>query len=454
MQQTIDLEAFVDDLRLSGIHFLALAMCSLALLIDGFDLFLVGIVGPEIAKTYHEAPSHLSLVFLLQQIGVAVGAFGISPVADRIGRKKVLLFCAAAFGGLTLGTMLARTLVEFAMMRCVAGIFLGGMIPNAVALLVEIVPRRSRSLFVALAYTAYGAGSVGGALVSALLVKDHGWQISFWIGGVAPLFYVLVGVWAVHESIQFRVLRNTADPVVLRLIRRLRPALRDQALTLTLPPRRTIAKSRATDVFNDGRVVTTALIWTSSFLVIGTFALTQAWLPTLYNARLGIPVPVYSSVWALAGSIGLLGTPAIGFVLDRLRPARVLAATFAGAAAALFGLANTTFGTMSFIAAMIALIFFLGAGGTGLTAITARYYPAEIRATGVGWAAGTGRIGAILGPLAGGMMLARGYSVREFLLLLSVPAWLTVLVMMALDWIHAADSSQRPGGRAIPTDGK
>lgn len=420
MDGTIDLSTFLDDQPIGRAQFSALIMCSFALLLDGFDIYLVGSIAPAISAHFRVSAASLSLVFLLQQIGLAGGAFLISPLSDHIGRKPVLLTCTAAYGLLTLLVVWSRTLLDFAMLRCAAGVFLGGVVPNALALLVESTPRRRQGLFVSIAFTGYAAGAVGGAIIAALLIRPFGWAVGFLIGGSLPFAYVLLALAAVPESIQFLARRNPEDPAVQQLARRLRPSLGDSQVHVraTAKP---IRAAGAQEIFAGGRGGPTLLIWGIFFLAIGTFGLILAWLPTLYHERAGISLEAYSKVAAVALGFSLIGTLTIGYVLDRFNPTRVILFVFLLVLACLQVLAHARFGTGLFVLSFSLLIFFQGCGQTGINAIIAQFYPAHIRSTGIGWAFGAGRVGGIVGPMAGGAMIAAQYSVTSFFLFLSLP---------------------------------
>ena len=201
LTQPFDVQAFVDGQPVRAVHYRILVLCGLALFIDGFDVFVVGKVAPAIAASYGASSSAMTGVFLLQQVGLALGAFAASPLADRFGRQRMIVVCTAIFGLVALASPFARSLGELAILRGIAGFFLSGVLPMAVALVAESAPRVRRGLFISLVLAGYSTGSAAGGVVAAWLLDSWGWQAAFWIGGGIPLALLPLLQWALPESL-------------------------------------------------------------------------------------------------------------------------------------------------------------------------------------------------------------------------------------------------------------
>ncbi|HWL48168.1 MAG TPA: MFS transporter, partial [Sphingomonadaceae bacterium] len=182
--QSLDVQQVIDQQRVGKPHLTLLALCTIIMFLDGFDIFMIGSIAPAISDGYGEPATRLTLIFVLQQIGLTAGAFLISPVSDRLGRKTVLAWAMVAFGVLTLLTVWAQSLLQVAILRGLAGLFLAVVIPNATALLTELAPAHRQAAFVSLAFTGYMGGGASGAFVAIWLLDDYGWQSGFWIGGI------------------------------------------------------------------------------------------------------------------------------------------------------------------------------------------------------------------------------------------------------------------------------
>lgn len=429
-----NVQEFVDRQPLRPIHYLMLAICGIAMFIDGFDVFVVGRIAPAIARGLGEQPAAMQLVALLQQIGLAIGAFAATPLADRYGRKRMLMISSLIFGVLTLATALATSLTQLAILRGIAGVFLAGGLPMAVALIAEGTPRRHRGTFIALSFALYSTGSAASGAIAAWMIDDYGWQSAFWIGGVLPLLSVPLLLWVLPESLQFLVSRNASDRRVPAILRRIDPGVvLDGTETFVAGDgSRGAGKARPTDIFRDGRAVTTILIWLACVLSMGNIALMAFWLPTFFQEMAGIPIQRFA-VYAMIGfGGGLVGTLVMGWLMDRFRPSLVLPLFYFGLSAAIFGFGMVPFEAAAFLAVMIAFNLFQTGGQTGLNTLMTQIYPASMRSTGIGWAGGAGRIGGIILPLFGGFAVGAHFSLRLTMTLIALLPLGVALLMLAI----------------------
>lgn len=419
-------------------HLPLLILMTLIMLIDGYDVFMLGKIAPAMAADFGEPVTGLTLVFILQQAGLAVGSFVVGPLSDRYGRKTVVLICVAVFGLLTLAPIWARTLTEVALMRGVAGLFLAGIIPNAAAMLTEFAPPHRRAAFVAIAFTGYTAGGAGSALVAIWLLDSHGWESAFLIGGIVPLLLVPLFALATDETLQFRIRRNPRDPAIRRTLKKLDPALDlsgvDQ-FRFGSPAAENLAPrpGDALSVFRDGRAPMTAMLWAAFFVALGVIALLGAWMATFFYQLVGVPLNLWAAYSLLSFAGGVTGTTSIGFMMDRFGRSRVLITLFIVDAVALALIGLLPFGSAPFIAALIVWGYCQAGGQAGINVICAQAYPTSIRASGVGWAFGAGRVGGIVLPALGGAMLAAEASLSQVFF---VVACGPLLVAAALVGIH------------------
>ena len=199
--QTFDVQDFIDRQRLRPVHFGILALCFLVMFVDGFDIYMVGKIAPAIAGDFGAAPSAITPVIVMQQIGLAIGAFLMSPLGDRLGRKRMLLIAFAAFGLLTVATAFSPSIIVLAALRGITGLFLAAVLPYAVALISEFTPLRQRAMFLSAGMAGYSLGNVAGSM-TALLVPDYGWEAGFVIGGAMPL-----ATWAGKRNPRWRCSR-------------------------------------------------------------------------------------------------------------------------------------------------------------------------------------------------------------------------------------------------------
>jgi len=442
--RAFDIQSFIDQQSLRPVHYAVLALCLAAMFIDGFDIFMLGKIAPAIARDFGAAPAGMTIVFVLQQSGLAIGAFLISPFADLLGRKRVLVILSLLFGLLSILTVCSTSVAMLAILRGISGIFLAGILPVAVALLAEFTPRRRRATFVAAGMTGFSLGNAAGASM-ALLVPRFGWQGAFWVGGIMPLLLVPAMMLILPESLSFRALRDPADPGIARTIRRIAPHL-----TLTGKERfvagqddRSAAKPNPVDLFRDGRLRASTILFAACTLSMGTIALLAAWLPSFFQQMAGISIQRF----AMAAMIGLLGgivgMLTIGTLMDRIRPVRLLPIYFLGYGGALLLLGQIRFGTPFFVPALFALAFFQAGGQAGLNMLMAQVYPTAIRSTGIGWAGGAGRVGGIILPLFGGYALHAAFSLQLTLALVALAPFTVATLVLLMPDISSAGLRDR-----------
>ena len=431
-----NVQDFIDRQPLRAGHFSMLAICGLAMFIDGLDVFMVGKIAPAIARGLGETPAAMTIVFLFQQIGLAIGAFVATPLADRFGRKRMLVVCMLIFGVLTLTAAFASSLMQLAILRGFAGIFLSGGLPMAISLVAEATPKKRRGMFIALAFAAYSTGSAAGGAIAAWLIDLYGWQSGFWVGGVLPLIAAPLMLWLLPESLQFTVSRNANDPRIPALLRRIDRAVALDGTEQFLAGDGSGAarKARLTDIFRDGRARTTTLLWCACILSMGNIALMAAWMPTFFQEMAGIPIQRFA-ISAMIGFLGgLAGTLTMGWLMDRLRPSRVIPAFYVGLAVAIAALGIVPFEASFFIAILIAFNLFQTGGQTGLNTLMTQVYPASMRSTGIGWAGGAGRIGGILSPVFGGFAVAQSFSLQATMSLIALaPLVVAALILLVND---------------------
>ncbi|CAN5448193.1 aromatic acid/H+ symport family MFS transporter [soil metagenome] len=438
--RSIDVQAFIDRQSLSRMHFAVLALCAVVMVVDGFDVFVVGKLAPAIAKDFGKPPASMTTVFALQQTGLALGGFLIGPLADRYGRKTMVAWCTAAFSLLTIACVGAGSILQLAILRGLAGIFLSGVIPNLIALLSEISPRGAKAKLVTLAFGGFTIGSALGSAVAAWLYIGYGWRIAFWIGGLFPLAVLPLIVFTLPESVQFLTRRDPSDPRIAHTLRKfVDTAELDGARGFHVAETTVAHRIRLTELFAAGRAKTTILIWLAFALQLGGIALLASWMPAFFLEFSRIPIERFAllSLYYSAGS--LVGVMSVGFIIDRAGGRSVLPIYCVLTAVALTLLGIVPFGAPLFVLGLIAWGFFQSGCQSGLNAVAAATYPTEIRTTGVGAAFSAGRIGGIVMPLSGGAILAMRLSIELTFVLMALPSLGIALLLL---WLKPGDENQ------------
>src|SRR5262245_10370500 len=201
MQQVVDVSEVLDNHKISPFQVGVFVLSGLCLILDGFDVQAMGYLAPAVIKEWKLAPAMMGPVISAALLGILVGSILFSTIADRIGRRPVLVFATLFFAVVTLITARANTIGELRFIRFIAGIGLGGIMPNAVALVGEYTPRRLRVLMMLVVTNGFNLGAVIGGLVSAWLVPNFGWRSVFYVGGVIPLAIGFIMLLALPESL-------------------------------------------------------------------------------------------------------------------------------------------------------------------------------------------------------------------------------------------------------------
>lgn len=429
--RTVDVTGVIEQARFGSFQLLILILCAWIALLDGFDTQAIAYVAPVIAEQWGIAMAGFGPIFGAGLAGLTVGAFVLSPAADRFGRKNVILLSVLLFGIFALITARATTLNELLIYRFLTGLGLGGAMPNIIALTSEYAPKRMRALLIAVMFCGFPLGSTVGGVVSAPLIGAFGWQSVFVVGGILPLAsLVALCVW-LPESIRYLMARGIADERIDRLIARLDPAASRTAERRYAMPDPQAAGFPVTKLLQEGRAPMTLLLWVAFFMNLLVMYFLVNWMPSLLKAS-GLPLNVAILSTAVLNAGGVVGAIVLGRFVDRLDPYLVLGGAYS--ASALF-IAGIAFGSANIWTLMIST-FLAGFGVVGaqigMNALAASLYPTSMRSTGVGWALGVGRIGSIIGPVAGGMLLGFGWNAQSVVLTAAVPAMLAGLAVIAL----------------------
>ena len=424
-QARLSLEEFVDSQPLSRSQVLIGVLCFLAVLLDGFDSVLIGYIAPAIKAEWGLTPPQLAPLFGSGVIGLMVGAMAIGPLADRFGRKTILLVSVAVFGVFTLAASVATSLPAFIALRFLAGLGLGATMPCAITLTSEFCPRRHRSLMVTAMFCGFTAGAAISGLVAAWIVSDFGWRAVLITGGALPVLFVPALMLGLPESLRFLSLRRDASARIARIAARLFPRANLDAVDLATHPD---ARRRfpVADLVAPGVRSGTALIWIVYFANLLVLLFLNSWLPTLLlnHGMTIVRASAFTSTFQIGGALGSVG---IGYLMDRWTPCRVLAVSFGVGVLALLAVGHA--GTVAIVLLPLMFAMGVGTGGaqTGAHVVTSSFYRTSSRATGMSWALGIGRIGSVVGSMAGGYLLGLHWTASQMLTLMAA-----VLLVAAL----------------------
>ena len=423
--RTIETNQIIDNARFSRFHWMVMALCALLLIFDGYDLFIYGVVLPVLMQEWGLTPMQAGALGSYALFGMMFGALGFGTLADRIGRKKGIAICFALFSSATILNGFASSPTEFGIFRFIAGLGCGGLMPNAVALMNEYAPKRLRSTLVAVMFSGYSVGGMLSAGVGIYMLPRFGWESMFFAAAV-PLLLLPVILYYLPESVGFLV-RQGRQAEARELLKRVDPTaelLADAALEVADVKGASVS---VLALFKEGRTVRTLSIWVAFFCCLLMVYALSSWLPKLM-AGAGYSLGSSLSFLLALNFGGMAGAIVGGWLGDRFNLVKVMIGFFVAAAVSI-----SLLGFKSPTPLLYGLIFIAGATTIGtqilLYACAAQFYGLSIRSTGLGWASGIGRNGAIVGPLLGGALMAVNLPLQLNFMAFAIPGAIAALAM-------------------------
>jgi len=438
----VPVSRLLDESGLTSFHIKLLVWSFLIALIDGYDIAAIAFAAPHLVRSWGVSPAALGPVFSASLVGILFGSAIFGWVGDRYGRKAALISANLVFGVFTIAAAWATNLEELFWLRLLAGLGIGGVIPNVVAINAESAPRKLRAT---LALFAVGLVPLGGAIpgfVAATLVPQHGWQILFLIGGIVPLVIAAVGVFVLPESIKYMALHESQRRRMEKVITSIRPDIQvPPNARFVIEDEKQFPGFNPKYLFSDGLALITPLLWLLFALNLMGFFFLLSWTPTLMS---GAKLPPTTA--ALAGAMlqlgGTVGSLLLAGWLQRHRFLAIsIMFVLAVPVVASIGYAGLTSQAALLINTFLAGFLVLGIQ-SGINVVGALIYPTSLRANGSGWQLGIGRIGSIVGPLVGSLFV--GLPVQQLYVWSALPFAAGAIVCFAIHRLNTARLAARP----------
>jgi AAHS family 4-hydroxybenzoate transporter-like MFS transporter len=417
-ERSLDVRQFIDEHRFTGWQWLILILGILILMLDGFDVAAIGFIAPALVTQWGIPRPALGPVLAAALWGLAIGALTGGPLADRIGRKRVLVVAVFAFGLMTLASAYATTLSQLTWLRFLTGLGLGAAFPNTVTLVSEYCPEKRRSFLIGLLLTGFVLGTALGGIVAAAVIARFGWPAVLKLGGINAPAARIAAILA----------RVSADAIsgVTRFVLSARDASGHAPL-------------RA--IFANNLAVGTVLLWLIYFSGLVVIYFTLSWMPTLATAQ-GYSLETAATITFLFTLAGPPGQLLAGWLTDRMSPHVVLGVCYASGAVFVWLLGTYASQLTALYLAVAAAGFFINAAQSTMSALAASFYPTIGRATGVAWMMGIGRFGGILGAMIGGTLLGMQLTFAQLFTIVAAWALIASLAVFAKGIYYAWPSSR------------
>ncbi|WP_455286872.1 MFS transporter [Cupriavidus necator] len=424
VSRTVDVQSFIDAERFSPCQWLVLIFCFLVVAADGYDTAAIGFIAPSLANDWGIARGELGVVMSAALVGLSLGAIFAGPVADRVGRKTVLVVAVTCFGAWTLVAAHAQTITALTVLRFLTGLGLGAAMPTTITLMSEYAPARLRAFTVNAMYCGFSGGLVAGGAASAWLIPHFGWRSVLTAGGVGPLALAVLLFALLPESPQFLAVRSGTREQIARILKRIAPHQRVDDCTFVAPMAAPGSKRKASAlalVLSEGYRRRTLLLWLSCFMGLVIYYLMTNWMPTLFREA-GFSIERGALLASLFPLGGLLGNLVAGWLMDRFDANRTIVFAYL-----LAGVLVVAVGRCVDHPGFLGVSLFLcgtlvTSAATSMSTYAAGLYPTEARNTGVAWMQGIGRIGGVAGSFIGAALLGSGWNFGDVFGLLAVPA--------------------------------
>jgi len=389
----------IDDRPLSRLQLWTILLCGIVVILDGFDTQCMGFLVPVISENLNIPLSAFGPVLSAALLGLMIAAMASGPIADRCGRRWVVIVSVFVFAVFALLTARATTLNELLLYRFLTGLGLGGAMPTAVALTSEYTPRRLQPIVVGAIFVGMPAGALIASQAAWVMIPLWGWRSVFVLGGALPLVLAIALIKFLPESVEWKTHKARSGVPVKHL-------------------------------FTEGRALGTLLLWVPFFMNLLILYFILSWLPALLRQS-GMPISAGVQAVALFSVGGIIGTLTEGRVMTAIGARTVLVVEFVLCALLIVMLANSASSLMPMLIATLVLGICVQGAQAGLNALAAMFYPTDVRATGIGWALGVGRIGSIVGPSLGGVLLSLRWTPKEILIAGIAPAACAALAIAA-----------------------
>jgi AAHS family benzoate transporter-like MFS transporter len=436
--RSIDLQHFTDDAPLNRFHWSLLFWCALMIIFDGYDLAVAGIALPSIMRDMSIAPARAGVMVSAALFGMMFGNLLFGALAEKIGRRRTIALCLVLFSVFTAAAGFTHNPWTFGASRFIAGLGMGGVMPNVVAQMTEYAPRRVRSTMVALMFSGYSVGGVLAALIGKAVLETHGWPAVFLAGGLPILLVPCVLKW-LPDSMPYLLNAGRVD-ALQSVLRKVDP--HHQPLpgdVYLLGDGRQRASASPLQLFQHGRALSTVMFWIACFMCLFMVYALSSWLVKLmsgagYSLGSAMTFVLVLNIGALIGAIGG------GWLADRFHIKYVLVGMYLSAAVSIVLLGYPLPGAL--------LMFVVGVAGAATIgnqivtiAYAGQFYPITVRATGVGIALGVGRLGAITAPIFIGALVGMDLPLRDDFFAIALPACIAAAAIFMVDHRQAASSA-------------
>ena len=429
-----DFQEFIDTHKFSKFQWMIFAVCFLVALLDGYDTVAIGYIAPSLIQEWGIQKPDLATAMSAGLFGIAIGAIGFGPLADKLGRKIMLVISVLVFGIGTFISAYSQNLLHLEIMRFITGVGLGAAMPNAVTLLTEYCPSKRKFFLVNTMFCGFPVGAASGGFLAAWIIPEFGWQSVLFLGGIVPVILAIFLMLFVPESARYSINKGLSQEKVKATLSRISATAKDYT-SFYLSENNAVVTTNKSEgirvILSKHYALGSLMLWLTYFMGLVIFYGVSNWMPTLFTTAhiSGSLAAIVTGLFALGG----LGAIANGWLMDRYNPS-LLIATF-------FGLTFITVGAIGYSIDMgtAALVFITIVAGivmntaqSSLPSFAASFYPTAGRSTGVSWMLGIGRFGGIAGSYLVAELIKRNMDLQQIFVILAIPAVISTCTLLVI----------------------
>ena len=431
---TKSLNDFIDKGSITSQQILVVALCFLFNMLDGFDITAMAVVASSVSLDLNLTDDLLGWIFSFALAGMMVGAMILAPMADIIGRRALIILSLILVGLSIFLTSKADNLTLFILLRFISGMGAGALLACQASLAAEYSPEKYRAMSVALVTAGYPTGAMMTSVVAGYILPDYGWRAMFVFGGTITLGMVIVAWLMIPESLKYLLEKRPTNALekINRILQKLKHSPIEQ-----LPELIKNDENKTTLLSNMRMLLSPAYrrlsltLWTAFFCAFGTLYFLMSWIPKLME-NAGYDLSAGRDAFLLFNLGGVIGIYLLGFLSIKLKLTNLIFNLSIASAISMivFAYAPNELNTLLFLLLVIGIL--QQSAFTGLYGVAAKAYPTEIRSTGVGWAIGLGRTGAVVGPALAGYLILAGYDMSANFIFFSIPMVICGLIAYRL----------------------
>jgi AAHS family 4-hydroxybenzoate transporter-like MFS transporter len=447
--QSLNVQEFLNRHPFSRFQWLIFALCFVIVLLDGFDTAAIGFIAPSLVKEWGVSRPDLAPVLSAALFGLAVGALGSGPLADRLGRKRILIASVLLFGLACTWSAFSADLRQLTVLRFVTGLGLGAAMPNAVTLMSEYCPDQRRSVLTNAMFCGFPLGAAFGGFLAAWMIPLWGWRSVLLLGGIAPLVLAALMLLLLPESVRYMVAKRQPAQRIRAALSRISAAADDaRSFVMTEKAAATNAKGGVGVVLSRSYVVGSLMLWLAYFMGLVIFYALINWMPILFRDA-GIE-PRTATLIAALFPLGGVGAILFGWLMDRYNANLVIAAGYALTAVSIYAIGQAA-GNVG----MLMLVVFVGGvlmntAQSSMPALAAAFYPTQGRATGVAWMLGIGRFGGIAGSFLVAELARRQFGLGLIFTVVACAGVVATVALLVKEFAHPED--KKSDTAAIPRE--